>query len=130
MDTDSTAPSIPAVDDAEAAGRPIAEYALLSDCSSAALLHREGSIDWLCLPRFDSPSVFARILDWAKGGFFRVAPAHYYDVTRRYIANTNVLETRFKTADGVITVTDCLPVRIEEGHPDLLLEPGDLAADC
>jgi alpha,alpha-trehalase len=97
---------------------PISDYALLSDCHSGALVSKDGSIDWCAFHRFEARPVFARILDWGKGGFFRVAPADEYEVTRQYLLNTNVLETRFKTSNGVITVTDCLVVRVEEGHPD------------
>ena len=85
---------------------PISDYALLSDCHSGALVSRDGSIDWCAFHRFEARPVFARLLDWEKGGFFRIAPADEYEVTRRYLPNTNVLETRFETADGVITLTD------------------------
>ena len=97
---------------------PISDYALLSDCHSGALVSKDGSIDWCAFHRFEARPVFARILDWGKGGFFRVAPADDYEVTRQYVPNTNVLETRFETSSGVVTVTDCLVVRVEEGHPD------------
>ena len=97
---------------------PISDYALLSDCHSGALVSRDGSIDWCAFHRFEARPVFARLLDWKQGGFFRIAPAGDYEATRRYLPNTNVLETRFETADGVITLTDALVVRVEEGHPD------------
>jgi GH15 family glucan-1,4-alpha-glucosidase len=97
---------------------PISDYALLSDCHSGALVSKDGSIDWCAFHRFEARPVFARILDWGKGGFFRVAPADEYEVTRQYIPNTNVLETRFETADGVVMLTDGFVVRVEEGHPD------------
>jgi len=97
---------------------PISDYALLSDCHSGALVSKDGSIDWCAFHRCEARPVFARILDWRKGGFFRVAPKGDYEVTRRYIPGTNVLETRFETSDGVILLTDCLVVRTEEGHPD------------
>jgi GH15 family glucan-1,4-alpha-glucosidase len=90
---------------------PIADYALLSDCHSAALVSRDGSIDWCCFHRFDARPVFARLLDRAKGGHFRIAPTGPFSVTRRYLPATNVLETRFVTASGVVTVVDCLAVR-------------------
>ena len=92
---------------------PIAGYAMLSDCSSAALVGNDGSIDWLCLPRFDSPSVFAALLDRQRGGSFRVAPAGAFRMTRRYIDATNVLETTFRTDSGVLRVTDVMPVADE-----------------
>jgi GH15 family glucan-1,4-alpha-glucosidase len=97
---------------------PISDYALLSDCHSGALVSRDGSIDWCVFHRFEARPVFGRLLDWGRGGFFRVAPADDYEATRKYIPNTNVVETRFETAGGVITLTDGLVVRIEEGHPD------------
>jgi len=97
---------------------PISAYALLSDCHSGALVSRDGSIDWCAFHRFEARPVFARLLDWEQGGFFRIAPAAEYQVTRRYVPNTNVLETRFETAEGVVTLTDGLVVRVEEGHPD------------
>ena len=79
---------------------PIADYALISDCQSAALVSRDGSIDWCCFERFDARPVFARQLDWDRGGYFRVAPTEAYTVVRRYLPSTNVLETRFTTATG------------------------------
>ena len=63
---------------------PIGEYALLSDCRSAALVSRDGSVDWLCFPRFDGPSVFCRLLD-PLGGHFSIRPAGEFQVSRRYV---------------------------------------------
>jgi len=97
---------------------PIADYALLSDCHSGALVSRDGSIDWCAFHRFEARPVFARLLDWKKGGFFEIAPTGEYESSRRYLPNTNVLETRFETPGGVVTLTDALVVRVEEGHPD------------
>ena len=93
--------------------RPIADYAIIGDCRSAALVSRDGSIDWLCFPRFDSPSVFAAILDSGDGGCFRVAPAVEARVTRRYIGESNVLETTFEVPTGVMVLTDAMPVADE-----------------
>ena len=90
------------------AGDPIADYALLSDCRSAALVGAGGSVDWLCFPRFDSPSVFGRILG-DDAGFWAIRPV--VDVTgtsRRYVGPSMVLETTFTTASGTVTVTDAL----------------------
>jgi alpha,alpha-trehalase len=89
---------------------PIGDYALISDCHSSALVSRDGSVDWCCFHRFDARPVFARILDWSKGGYFRVAPSDHADVSRRYLPGTNVLETTFTTRRGTLVVTDCLPV--------------------
>jgi alpha,alpha-trehalase len=97
---------------------PISDYGLLSDCHSGALVSKDGSIDWCAFHRFEARPVFARLLDWEKGGFFRIAPADDYEVTRRYLPGTNVIETRFQIESGVITLTDALVVRVEEGHPD------------
>ncbi len=95
---------------------PIAEYALLSDCHSAALLSRDGSIDWLCFPRFDSPSTFGRILD-LDAGHWSIRPVDDAEITRRYLPETLVMETTFRTARGTARVMDALAVgRNERGH--------------
>src|SRR5437867_2691169 len=85
----------------------IAGYALVSDCHSAALVSRSGSIDWLCRPRFDSPSIFGRILD-PSAGHFSVAPSAEFAATRRYIERTMVLETTFSAAAGTAVLTDAM----------------------
>jgi len=89
---------------------PIGDYGIIGDCRAAALISRSGSLDWLCWPWFDSPSVFAAILDTEKGGFWRIAPAHEYASSRRYLPGTNVLLTEFQTDSGTLRVTDCMPV--------------------
>jgi len=94
----------------------IDDYALLGNCHSAALVDREGSIDWACFPRFDSPAVFCRILDVNRGGAFRVSPEGPFQSTRQYIDDTNVLVTTFTTATGVLEVTDCMPIRVGRPH--------------
>jgi GH15 family glucan-1,4-alpha-glucosidase len=93
--------------------RPIGDYAIIGDCRSAALVSRDGSIDWLCLPLFDRPSVFAAILDANKGGCFRVSVPGPARLTRRYIGQSAVLETTFTTPDGVLRLTDAMPVADE-----------------
>jgi alpha,alpha-trehalase len=90
---------------------PIAEYALIGDCHSAALVSTDGAIDWCCFHRFDSRPVFSRLLDWSRGGYFRIAPIEAYQTRRRYLPGTNVLETRFETSGGVFILTDCFPIR-------------------
>ncbi|MBJ6764630.1 glycoside hydrolase family 15 protein [Myxococcaceae bacterium JPH2] len=90
--------------------RRITDYALLGDCHSAALVGRDGSIDWACFPRFDSPAVFCRILDPRHGGSFGVAPEGRFQSTRGYVEDTNVLVTTFTTPRGVLELTDCMPV--------------------
>src|SRR4051812_23164736 len=87
---------------------PIGDYALLSDCHSAALVGRDGSIDWLCLPRFDSPALFARILD-PDAGHWQIAPRDQsFEATRRYLPGTLVIETTFTTPSGTVRVTDAM----------------------
>src|SRR5437763_13119546 len=88
----------------------ISDYALIGDCRSAALVSGGGSIDWCCLPRFDSPSIFAAILDAERGGRFRIAPADAYTARRRYIPGTAVLETTFEAAEGAAIFPDFLPL--------------------
>ncbi len=100
--------------DARETYRPIGDYALIGDCRSAALVSRDGTIDWLCYPRFDSPSVFAAILDAQRGGRFRVRPVSDFRAERRYVPNTNVLETIFRTAGGAVRVRDLMPVARED----------------
>jgi GH15 family glucan-1,4-alpha-glucosidase len=97
--------------------RPIAEirdYAAVGDCRSAALVSRYGSLDWLCWPRFDSPSIFAAILDKDKGGYWSISPAESGQFERAYIRNSNVLETHFICTTGRATLTDLMPVASEE----------------
>ena len=101
----------------------IEDYALIGDCETAALVGLDGSIDWLCLPRFDSDSCFARLLGAEDNGFWRVAPVKPSSVDRRYLPGTLILETTFTTDGGRVLVTDLMPpksdnaeiVRIVEG---------------
>src|SRR5919197_1393258 len=86
-------------------GLSIADYALLSDCRSAALVSREGSIDWLCVPRFDSGSVFGRLLD-AAAGHWSIRPVDHAEVSRRYLPETMVLETTFRCPSGTLRLVD------------------------
>ena len=88
---------------------PIGVYALISDCHAAALVSRRGSIDWCCLPRFDSEPCFGRLLDWQRAGYCRIAPAEgAFECARRYLKDTMVLCTRFEAATGRVQVFDLL----------------------
>ena len=103
---------------------PIADYGVIGDLHTVALVGLNGSIDWMCHPHFDSPSVFAAILDDGKGGRFQIAPARD-GLTRKqmYVPDTNVLLTRFLSPDGVAEVTDFMPVEGpvgSHGHHQLI----------
>jgi len=90
---------------------PIKDYGIIGDCRTAALISREGSIDWLCLPDFSSPSIFGRILDRETGGLFLIRPRGEFTATRRYIDKTTpVLETTFEAPQGAVRLTDVAPV--------------------
>lgn len=94
---------------------PIEDYALIGNCETAALVGRDGSIDWLCLPRFDSPACFAALLGATDHGRWRLAPAGDVRRARRsYRGDTLVLETEFETETGVAAVVDCMPLRMSE----------------
>ncbi|MDX1620419.1 MAG: glycoside hydrolase family 15 protein [Nitriliruptorales bacterium] len=96
--------------------RPIADYAFLSDCHSSALVATDGSVEWLTFPRFDSPSVCARLLD-DNAGHFKVGVEGEFRVERRYVDDSLVLQTTFRTDEGVLRLTDALAVGVgERGH--------------
>lgn len=88
----------------------IADYAIIGNGRTAALISRAASIDWCCWPRFDSPAQFCRLLDVERGGFFQVAPPAWRSVTRSYEDATNLLATTFTTESGVLRLTDLMPL--------------------
>jgi len=97
----------------------IEDYAMIGDCHTAALVSRDGSIDWLCLPRFDSAACFAALLGTPEHGRWLLAPAGgARSIRRRYRDGTLILETDYETDTGMVTVTDCMPVRGQA--PDLI----------
>src|SRR4051795_291879 len=97
----------------------IEDYALIGDCETAALVGRDGSIDWLCWPRFDSDACFAALLGGPDHGRWLIAPANATRrVDRRYRGDTVILETRFETADGAVLLVDFMPPRT--GHSNLV----------
>jgi GH15 family glucan-1,4-alpha-glucosidase len=97
---------------------PIEDYALIGDCRSAALVSRDGSIDWLCWPRFDSEACFAALLGTRDHGRWLVAPRDETKVTRRYRPGTLILETFFETRDGAVTMIDFMPFR--DDHSEIV----------
>jgi GH15 family glucan-1,4-alpha-glucosidase len=90
---------------------PISSYGYIADCHSAALVSRYGSIDWCCMPRLDSESCFGRLLGWGTGGYCRIAPRGTFQSDRRYREGTLVLETTFRTGEGVACLIDCFSMR-------------------
>jgi len=96
--------------------RRIEDYAMIGDCLSAALVGRDGSIDWLCWPRFDSEACFAALLGTRDHGRWLVAPQQEARVTRRYRPGTLILETHFETADGAATLVDFMPFHSEHSE--------------
>src|SRR5262245_3131395 len=95
----------------------IEDYALIGDCHSAALVGRDGSIDWLCWPRFDSPACFAALLGEPRHGRWKIG-CNAKATKRRYRSDTLVLETEFETDSGAVTLVDFMPVK--DGRTDLV----------
>jgi GH15 family glucan-1,4-alpha-glucosidase len=94
---------------------------VIGDCRALALVSESGSMDWLCWPRFDSPAIFARVLDPQKGGFWSIAPAEAYESSRSYIGDSNVLRTEFVCSGGRATLTDLMTVAGEDFKQSNLL---------
>jgi GH15 family glucan-1,4-alpha-glucosidase len=105
---------------------PIADYGLLADCNSAALVSRAGSVDWLCLPRYDSPALFARLLG-PDAGHWSIRPTGPFESSHRYLEGTLVLETTFTTDTGSVRVVDALAfAEGQRGHDLGLAAPHEL----
>ena len=101
--------------------KPIEDYGVIGDLNTVALISRDGSIDYMCFPDFDSPTVFARILDDAQGGFFIIHPAGRDGKKKQlYISDTNVLLTRFLMEDGVAELSDYMPIEEQRVVPNLV----------
>ncbi|KAI5995051.1 glycoside hydrolase family 15 protein [Pisolithus albus] len=97
---------------------PIADHAIIGNLRTAALVSLDGSVESYCIPNFDSPSVFARILDKYKGGHFSITPTVQFTTKQNYLPNSNILQTKFLNDEGVVNVTDFLP-RHENGDTPL-----------
>jgi len=95
---------------ADRGDRPIADYAIVGDCHGAALVAKDGSVDWCALERFDADPLFLRILDARRGGFLAIRPRGNFTSTRAYLPRSNILRTEFATANGRAAVTDWMPV--------------------
>ena len=102
----------------ERGSQPVGDYALIADCNSAALVCRDGSIDWMCLPRYDSPSLFGRILD-PTAGYWSIRPTVEFTSERRYLPGTLVVETTFTTDSGSVRLTDAMLFAEGQRHHDL-----------
>src|SRR5664280_3449514 len=87
----------------------LADLGLIGNCQLSALVRRDGAIVWSGMPRFDSPPIFGALLDDCDGGQFAIGPASPLQGTQRYLPNTNVLETRFESTDGVFRILDFAP---------------------
>jgi GH15 family glucan-1,4-alpha-glucosidase len=108
----------------------IHDYGIIGNGRSAALVGLSGSIDWLCWPRFDSPSLFAALLDRTRGGHFLIAPAQPFTATRSYVEESNVLCTTFTTPGGEVRVTDLMPVLSEEEKAFTLFPEHEILRVC
>ncbi|MEQ4598905.1 MAG: trehalase-like domain-containing protein, partial [Methylobacteriaceae bacterium] len=98
--------------------KAIADYAVIGDTCTTALIARDGSLDWLCWPRHDGPAVFLALLDSERGGACRLVLDGLTEITRRYLPGTNILETTFVTASGRAVLTDFMPLHRHESVPE------------
>lgn len=94
------------------------DHGFIGNCTSGALINEDTSIEWLCLPYFDSPSVFAKLLDEKKGGFFKIEAYEMLSITREYLHNTAIIRTTIETQTGVFTIDDYMPKYKPGGHGD------------
>src|SRR6185437_13622543 len=108
------------LDAAEPRYWPIGSYGVIGDCRTAALIAPNGSIDWLCLPHFDSPAALCRLLDADHGGYFQIRPQQACDSSMRYVPASNLLETTFSSESGVVKTLDFMPIRKRRAHESLL----------
>ena len=108
----------------------IGEYGLIGNSYTAALVSNDGSIDWCCLPRFDSPSTFAAILDDEKGGKFHIKPRTPFESQQSYLPDTNILQTTFRTDTGTVTVIDFMPCYRTSRHKLTKFDEIHRLVDC
>ena len=99
----------------------IDDYGIIGDCRSAALVARDGSLDWLCWPRFDKPSIFAALVDRERGGHWRISPVGPASVKRNYVPDSNILETHFTNDSGNAILTDLMPSSSRASHEVIML---------
>ena len=98
--------------------QPINSYGVIGDCRSVVLVAPDGSVDWGCLPDFDSPAIFCRLLDAEHGGYFQIAPSDAsIPGTQHYLSGSNILQTQFIGICGEITLTDFMPVETLSALP-------------
>src|SRR5258706_11100210 len=98
--------------------QPINSYGVIGDCRTAVLIAPDGSVDWACLPDFDSPAIFCRLLDAERGGYFQVAPSDAsIPGAQHYLSGSNILQTRFTSLFGEISLTDFMPVETLSALP-------------
>lgn len=98
-------------------------YGIIGNCQSGALVSEDGTIEWLCLPHFDSPSVFAALLDQEKGGSFKIKPLKPISIHQEYVKSTNILKTRFTCEDGIFEVHDFMPRYKVDGSKERYFPP-------
>src|SRR5215211_9331439 len=116
METSVMTQSASAPAQSDEPSQPVANYGLLADCNSAALADRDGSIEWLCLPRYDSDAIFARLLD-PEAGHWSIRPTGEFTTERRYLPGTLVVETIFTTDAGSVRLRDAMAfVEGQRGH--------------